>query len=88
MQATFRGPSNPLEWILAIAILVVVVARAMTLMTVVIVGVAIAIVVAPVVGWWRRRKGVVPPSAPDPAAQIEEPEGPVVDVEFEVRNDP
>ena len=79
-------PQNPVEWLLAICIIVVVVALAMTLMTVVIIGVAIAIVAAPFVGWWRRRQMGAPtsPSETPPEAELE---GPVVDAEFEVRED-
>ena len=61
MEARFRPPQNPLEWIAALAILGVVIALGMVLVGVVIVGVAAAIVAAPVIGWWRKQKGVSPP---------------------------
>lgn len=85
MEARFRGPRNPLEWLLAICILGVVLALGMVLMGVVIVAVAVALVAGPIVGWWRRRQvGQPPRPTPEPDIEIE---GPVVDAEFEVRED-
>ena len=86
MEARFRSPQNPIEWLIAICIIVVVVALAMTLMTVVIIGVAIAIVAAPFVGWWRRRQVGAPTSPASEPAPEDAPEGPIVDAEFEVRD--
>ena len=85
MEARFRGPRNPLEWLLAICILGVVVALGMVLMGVVIVAVALALVAGPIVGWWRRRQ-VGAPAGPTPEPDVEI-EGPVVEAEFEIRED-
>ena len=85
MEARFRSPQNPIEWLLAICIIVVVVALAMTLMTVVIIAVAIAIVASPFVGWWRRRQ-VGAPTSPSESAPDDDLEGPIVDADFEIRD--
>jgi hypothetical protein len=85
MEARFRSPQNPLEWLLAIAVLGVVISLGMVLLGVVIVGVAAAIVAAPVIGWWRSKKRVAPP--PREPTPIEDPEGPVVEAEFKIKNE-
>ena len=85
MEARFRTPKNPLEWVAAILILGVIVALGILLSAFVIVAVAVTLVAAPLVAWWRRRQ---PPTvAPaDEAAELDD-EGPIVEAEFEVKRE-
>ena len=72
-----RSPRNPLEWIVAVLAVAVVVSVGVVMASVAIVAIGVAILIAPIVGWWRRRH---PPEEP-----LSQPgEKRVLDVEFEV----
>jgi hypothetical protein len=75
MELRFSSPRNPFEWLLAILIFGVVLALGFMLMGVVIVVVAVALIAAPIVTWWRRKKGLgaMPRHAPAQDAPSQSP---------------
>ena len=88
MEVRLSSPRNPLEWIVTILTFGVILSLGIMLMGVVIVGVAVALVAAPLITWWRRRRGVAPVARPSSrSTPIDEPAGPIVDAEFDVRED-
>jgi len=101
MQVRVGTPRNPLEWLAAILIFGVMLALGFMLMGVVIVVVAIALVAAPIITWWRGKKGLAqrpaqmrgPPVGPSqrpppgPSPIDDEQDGPIVDAEFHVKDD-
>jgi hypothetical protein len=80
MQFQIRSPRNPLEWIATVLAVGVVVAVGVVLASVAIVVIGVTILVAPVIAWWRSRKGV---SASNEFERTET-HGRIVDVEYEV----
>ena len=86
-QIQLRSPRNPLEWIITIVVVGIVAALGVVVAGVTIVIVGIAILVAPIMGWWQRRQTRSGPRPDEPVATVEEPDGPVVDAEFEVKDD-
>ena len=80
MDLQFRSPRNPLEWIVAVVAVAIVVSVGVVMASVAIVAIGIAILVAPIVGWWRRRHPPEPPLS-QPGEQR------ILDVEFEVEEE-
>jgi len=79
MEYRFRSPRNPLEWIVTVLALGVVIALGILAAGVAVVAIGVAILVAPVVAWWRARKG--------PDVETTESGDRVVDVEFKVEDE-
>ena len=93
MEIRLSSPRNPFQVILAIVVFAVLVAIGFVMMGFVIVLVAVALIVAPIVRWWNLRKGAAPTAemhveSPSPRpTRISDDDGPIVDAEFEVKDD-
>lgn len=85
-RITFQTPQGPLGRLLGLLVLFLVVVAALFVFVFGAVVAGLGLLLAPVIGWWRSRKAIHPPSRP--AEIAEEPPPVVIDAEFSPVPDP